>query len=228
MVNTSKNNPLRISELPLGKGVIGMSICPGKHDPDAWSGPCARSLAADLLVIRSWGTGVVVTLMEAWELDLLHVSDLGTAVTANGMSWWHLPVKDGFPLEYPGDGFLEARIDRWRLPCSLLLRFLHAGGRAFIHCRGGLGRTGSLAARLLMEDGLDAASAIGRVRDCRPGTVETEEQEDYLLRLSEQLRKAWSRPPLSVFEAALSELCRQPALFRLEGWERTTREIVDE
>jgi len=49
-----------------------------------------------------------------------------------------------------------------------------------IHCRGGLGRTGTLAARLLMEEGQDAQSAMRMVRDVRPHAIETATQEKYL------------------------------------------------
>jgi hypothetical protein len=104
------------------KGVIGMSICPGSHDYEGRSGPRERSLEADLQVIRAGGYGIVVPLLETWELDFLHVAGKGEGVAAHGKSWWHLPVKDCRPLEYPGDGFVDARIDRWSLPCTLLLR----------------------------------------------------------------------------------------------------------
>ena len=93
-LKTSENDPFRIGELPLGKGVIGMSICPGSHDYEGRSGPRERSLDADLRVIRAGEYGIVVTLLETWELDFLHVCGMGESVAEHGMSWWHLPVKD--------------------------------------------------------------------------------------------------------------------------------------
>lgn len=42
--------------------------------------------------IRAGGYGIVVTLLDTWELDFLHVAGMGESVAANGMSWWHLPV----------------------------------------------------------------------------------------------------------------------------------------
>jgi hypothetical protein len=78
-----------------------MTLCPGRYAPDAGSGPCKRSLEADLRVIRAWGAGVLVTLLEDWEIDALKVSGLREAVPAHGMSGWHFPVKDGYPLECP-------------------------------------------------------------------------------------------------------------------------------
>ncbi len=43
-----------------------------------------------------------------------------------------------------------------------------------VHCRGGLGRSGMIVARLLAERGETAP--IDRVRRARPGAVETEDQ----------------------------------------------------
>ena len=50
-----------------------------------------------------------------------------------------------------------------------------------VHCRGGLGRAGTIAARLLIEIGIDPKIAISEVRAVRPGAIETVEQEKYVL-----------------------------------------------
>jgi protein-tyrosine phosphatase len=60
---------------------------------------------------------------------------------------------------------------------------LSSGGLIVVHCRGGLGRTGTVAARLLMERGVMVEGAIRRVRAARLGAIETTEQEDYLRNL---------------------------------------------
>ena len=55
-----------------------------------------------------------------------------------------------------------------------------------VHCAAGLGRTGTLAAQLLVLQGVAPDEAILRVRQARPGTIETPAQEqavsDQLLR----------------------------------------------
>ena len=51
-----------------------------------------------------------------------------------------------------------------------------------IHYRGGLGRTGTVAARLLVEFGMGPEEAIAAVRKARPGAIENAEQEDYVRR----------------------------------------------
>jgi len=55
-----------------------------------------------------------------------------------------------------------------------------AGEAIVIHCRGGLGRTGIVAARLLVEFGEAPEGALFRVRRARAGTVENRLQEGYV------------------------------------------------
>jgi ADP-ribosyl-[dinitrogen reductase] hydrolase len=50
-----------------------------------------------------------------------------------------------------------------------------------IHCLGGLGRTGTIAGRLLVELGSDPETAILQVRRARPGTIQSIMQECYVL-----------------------------------------------
>lgn len=63
----------------------------------------------------------------------------------------------------------------------VLRALLLAGGRAVVHCRGGLGRAGTVAARMLVEVGVQPAEAIRRVRAARPQAIETSEQAAYLM-----------------------------------------------
>lgn len=171
------SSPLRISS-PHSCPEIGMSICPGKIDPYAFSGPCSRNLNTDLDVIAGWGAAHIVSLMEKDELEYLHVPDLGDHIRETGICWHFWEVIDGTALRLR-NGIAG---DPWRHECDILLHALAAGKKVFIHCRGGLGRTGTLAARLLVARGLEPEKAIEEVRRARPGALETVEQEDYILR----------------------------------------------
>lgn len=172
-MRTSETHPLRVDPLPVGNGLLGLTFCPGKRGDSVYGAPWARDLDIDLLAIRDWGAGLVVTLMERFEFDLLGVPDLPDRVVAAGMSWTHLPIRD---VDVPSDPFdavwPEVRVD--------LMRRLAAGERVLLHCRGGLGRTGLVAGLLLIEHGVDPESAIRRVRKARPGTIETRGQEAYV------------------------------------------------
>ena len=50
---------------------------------------------------------------------------------------------------------------------------LRDGFNVLVHCKGGLGRAGTIAARLLIELGMAPQMAVGVVRQARPGAIET-------------------------------------------------------
>ena len=172
---TSDTHPLQIAALDsLGGGRIGMTFCPGKQDPFAMTGAWARDLDTDLTAIRSWGASALVTLMESHELEHLEVGRLGEAARSIGLDWYHLPIRD---VSVPSDAFET----QWRTSGEELRARLLGGQSLVVHCRGGLGRTGMIAARLLIELGEAPLRALQRVRAARPGAVETREQELYVL-----------------------------------------------
>lgn len=176
-IRTSVTDPLPIADVPVPgtAGVIGLTYCPGKKDPHVKGGAWARDLALDVSAIHDWGAGIVATLLESHEIDLLEVQRLPQEVEARGMRWLHLPIPDG---SIPDEGF-EAR---WRENERQCHATLQRGGRVLVHCRGGLGRSGLVAARLLVESGMTPANAILAVRRVRPRAIETLEQEAYVLR----------------------------------------------
>jgi len=53
---------------------------------------------------------------------------------------------------------------------------LQTGGSVLVHCKGGCGRSGMAALRLMVEAGEDPHLAFARLRDVRPCAVETEAQ----------------------------------------------------
>ena len=173
MIRTSQTHPIRVDSIPVAAGQLGLTFCPGKHGRSVHGAPWARDLDTDLRALRDWGAGLVVTLIEAHEFDLLRVPDLGARVVAQGMDWAHLPIRD---VDVPTAPFLSG----WPAVRAGLLGRLDAGGRVVVHCRGGLGRAGLVAALLLIETGIPAEAAIRTVRKARPGAIETAAQERYV------------------------------------------------
>lgn len=178
MRKTSLTHPLMIAAVSAGPahGRIGITLCPGKYDPCAQSGYWDRDLALDLDAIRAWGAAAVVTLVQPHELRLLRVERLGEEVCHRGMAWFHLPITDG---SRPDETFEQQWDDAGKALCTLL----RGGQDIVIHCRGGLGRAGTIGARLLIEIGMQPPIAITRVRAARPGAIETDKQAEYVLGL---------------------------------------------
>jgi ADP-ribosylglycohydrolase len=105
---------------------------------------------------------------------MLGVQALPEAILEAGLEWHHLPVKD---VSAPAAEFET----RWVYAGARVRERLRAGERVLVHCRGGLGRAGSVAARLLVEFGATPAAAITQVRAARPRAIETREQEQWVL-----------------------------------------------
>lgn len=173
---SSITHPLRIDviDLPQYGSKIGLTLCPGKIG-DSWLGaPWRRDLETDLDAIAAWGAVAVVTLIERHEFEMLGVQNLGQGVLARGMQWFFAPIVD---RAAPDLRFENA----WIEAGATLRGLIKAGSRFVIHCRGGLGRAGTVAARLLIETGTDPSAAIALVRAARPGAIETKPQERYVL-----------------------------------------------
>lgn len=173
---TSQNSPLRIDELRVNVqgGAIGMTLCPGKRGHSVYGTDWARDMDADLLAIKDWGAVSLVSLMEDEEMDLFRVSNPGEAARRAGLNWFHLPISDG--------GVPDARFNKlWPDTANVLTQTLSSGQKVVVHCRGGLGRTGLVSAMLLVELGEKPGKAMWRVRQSRPGTIETASQEQYLM-----------------------------------------------
>ena len=150
-----------------------MTLCPGKQGPSEYGGPWLRDLTTDMAVLKDWGCKALLTLMEPSELQDFHVLNIGEIAESMCIKWYHMPITDGDP---PDERFIAA----WPVFGRELLDILKNGDRVVIHCRGGLGRTGTVACLLLMEFGTSPLGALEMVRSCRPGSVETIAQEQFI------------------------------------------------
>lgn len=178
-MRTSSTHPLQIAEIEIaeGFGKVGLTFCPGKKQPDAATGSWDRDLRMDLDTINDWNAAALVTLVEEHELAALGVAQLGQAVMDDHMLWYHLPIRD---VCIPDLAFEEA----WQTAGAELRAILRDGFNVLVHCKGGLGRAGLVASRLLIELGTEPANAIKAVRKVRPGAIETALQFDYVMDLN--------------------------------------------
>jgi atypical dual specificity phosphatase len=84
-----------------------------------------------------------------------------------GMSHLHLPIPDFTAPD-------EETIDR---AVSFIRENVVEDLPVLVHCAAGLGRTGTVLACYLVSTGIEPGEAIARVREARPGSVETSAQE---------------------------------------------------
>ena len=175
-VLTSLNRPLRVAHISAGPtlGAVGITLCPGKRQMVSISGVWQRDLATDIDALQNCGAAAVVTLMPLAELQTVQADSIGATCEARGIEWHHLPIQD---VDVPDAAFEAA----WRYSGLRLREHLRAGRNVLLHCRGGLGRSGTIAARLLVELGWEAPAAIRAVRAQRPGAIETRAQEAHVL-----------------------------------------------
>jgi protein-tyrosine phosphatase/Ser/Thr protein kinase RdoA (MazF antagonist) len=163
-----KDRDLRIDWLDRaalgGRGRLGMTLCPGRRDR-------GRQLGADLDVMVRDGVTRVLSLVTDAELEWAGATGLREEVARRGLQLRSSPIPDqGVP------GRDEAHdLARW------LLEAVDAGESVVVHCMGGLGRTGTIAACALVQRGCSPQDAIAAVRRCRgPRAVETREQEQFV------------------------------------------------
>jgi protein-tyrosine phosphatase len=132
---------------------------------------------------RRAGLDVVVSLLEkdeAAQLDLVHESGIAEAKGIHFIS---------FPI--PDRGVPSSMADAFSM-LGILAGSLGGGKNVAVHCRQGVGRSGLIAAALLVTSGMDAEKAIEVVSAARGQTVpETAAQRQWIEQLlSERLAPA--------------------------------------
>ncbi len=148
-----------IYALAVGDGILALAPLPGQDgDYDG-----------DLAHLRDWKPALVISLTPDLEMLAHGAGDLGADIQDMGSRWMHLPVED---FSAPG----KLTRDRWPQTSAAARAALRGGGRVLIHCRGGCGRSGMAALRLMVEAGENADTALARLRAVRPCAVETAAQ----------------------------------------------------
>jgi atypical dual specificity phosphatase len=120
-------------------------------------------LEEDLLGLKRLGVALLVTLEETPTVD-------AGALEAHGLRNLHFPVPD---MEAP------SAADALAL-CGKVQGFLDSDEPVALHCRAGMGRTGTLLAAQLIFSGVSAVDALERVRSINPKWVQSEAQVRFL------------------------------------------------
>jgi protein-tyrosine phosphatase len=177
-VRTSETDPISVdllSDDEVGTpGRLGMTFAPGM-----WAGSVRgrweRDLAADMRALEEeHETDVLVSLMEDHEYRGYRIPELLEQDSIGNIEILRFAIEDmGVPR--------EAESERFQTFVQDIIWRLEQDQNVVVHCRGGLGRTGTLAACVLVALGRHTADeAIAAVREARKGTIQTREQEDFV------------------------------------------------
>lgn len=125
--------------------------------------------------IESWkreGVGTVLSLLTPEEENDLDIAAEGSTARSHGMKFWSFPILD---RQVPAS---ENHLSR---ALKNLDAELEAGRNVVIHCRQGVGRTGLVAACLLVMNGIEPEAAVQRLSAARGFRVpETPEQRRWI------------------------------------------------
>ncbi|MFB2865278.1 protein tyrosine phosphatase [Aeromonas sp. MdU4] len=164
-------HPFWSLEVPRVDGQLLLTPCPGTQQ-------VPLTLALDQLKLA--GAHGVITLMTSTELARFELAHLGQEVEHEGMRWFHLPIEDD---KAPDAAFERA----WQQALPQLICLLHDGKHLAIHCKGGSGRTGLMAATLLLSFGQPLDEVITTIKARRPKAFTLAVHRQWLDTLADRL-----------------------------------------
>lgn len=156
--------------LPLaddGAGLI-LTPCPGTKGVE---------LTTALAQLITAGAAAVITLMPDAEMASNAVTNMADLCSELGLQWFHLPIEDDHA---PEEEFAVA----WSAQRRAVHQLLDDGQKIAIHCKGGSGRTGLVAAQILVERGNSLAAATAAIKSIRPNALTLNVHQNYLARLA--------------------------------------------
>lgn len=149
----------QIFPIPLEIGTLALSQILGN----------SGDFDADISVLLQWKPDLVFSMTTDHEFNRFKATNLPAHLHTAGINWQHLPIEDfGAPT--------GETADYWPTASNLAKDVLNEGGKVLVHCRGGQGRSGMAAMRLMVELGYEPEAALKRIRAVRPGAVETDAQ----------------------------------------------------
>lgn len=153
-------------ELPVSDNdaALVLTACPGTKGTD---------LQASLEQLKEQGVQAIVTALSYEEMEKAGVGQLPELTRQLGMNWCYQPIEDDC---VPNQDFDSG----WQENSPKLQSILDNGGKVAMHCMGGSGRTGLLAAHVLLERGWDLDTIKAEVKERRPSAFTKPVQVAYI------------------------------------------------
>jgi protein-tyrosine phosphatase len=160
--------------LPLTEGGrLIFTPCPGTK---------GVGLEESLSQLKQAGASALISLTPQTEMAHLQVEALPQACNKHGLDWFHLPIEDDAA---PAAEFALG----WARDREKILAILDQEGAVAIHCKGGSGRTGLMAAIIMLERGIDLEQVTSMVQHLRPKALQLQAHVEHLNELAGKLSK---------------------------------------
>lgn len=145
-------------------GKLIFTPCPGTKEAD---------LESSVSQLKEAGADAIVTMMPDDEMAQFNAQAIPELCEKLGMNWFQLPVGDDAP---PAEAFDAALAEQKQN----IVDIVKQGGSIAIHCRGGSGRTGFMAAITLIELGHSIEDAFEQVKGIRPKSLKLQPHIDFI------------------------------------------------
>ena len=158
---------ISISWIPIGKkNLLGVSQFPGKNLQNIFD---LSSFLKDLQIIKKQKVKIVVSLLPDNEKNKLGLDDL--IWSKEEVEYIQFPIND---FSVPP----KKKFNELKKLISFIKKNLMLSKHVLIHCNGGKGRSGMIAALVLKA--MKEKDPIKKVREKVIGAIETEEQEIFV------------------------------------------------
>jgi protein-tyrosine phosphatase len=134
------------------KGYLALMPRPGLDEP----------LVDTFADLAKLDIGIVVSLLESHETEELGLADEQALCESVGLTFRRFPIKD---RGLPSDAWAVSRFSKWAHGKVI------TGCNVVFHCRAGIGRSGMMAASVLLHEGLTVRDAFTRISAARGLTV---------------------------------------------------------
>ena len=178
---TSITDPIMIDQITeLGlRGSLGITFAPGKHATSAFGAPWRRDLQIDLdRMVAIYRLDTLFSLIEDTELEKFNITHLVEEANKRNITVYRSPIVD---TKAP-------KMTQAIQMVQIAIPLLQSGKNIAFHCRGGLGRAGTMSACTLVALGFHPKDAIKKVRAHRKHAVENIYQEQFIFDFDRQWR----------------------------------------
>jgi len=150
--------------ISLASGELLLTPCPGTK---------GFSVEDSITTLKNEGAQAIITLMSTEDLLKNNVEVLPKACDLAEVLWFHMPIIDN---QAPDQTFIE----QLNANSTHILSLLAQGKTIAIHCKGGSGRTGLMAALVMLLSGEKLDSITKKVQKIRPKALVKAAQIEFL------------------------------------------------